>query len=186
MRAMRVGAVLVVIGAAVGLGVAPAVADDVTVIPGGPPVASSGTYEGSGQGQVGPVDFRCQAPQFITHIDTSGGFSHPSPSAGTYEFHLQICSQPSGPDTVVRKGRGTFVLDTSARDLAGTFSMEPSTGDSHVVFWDYTYDLRASGACKARFRVDGTMTRDIFSFDFEEAGTLTQIGSIVCRGLVDI
>jgi hypothetical protein len=182
MRAGRVGSTLALAVALTGfLAVGPAAATPqppIEVIPGGPAVVLSGSYEGSGT--AFPTANALSCPGGTWMQDMTGDFTHPTLGDGVYEFHLQLCLNGGV------SGKGTFTLDGSARSLSGTLVMPVAPLEPFTPFIPYTHHLKASGGCIAHFRADGVMRQlatvtDPLPWPFEEVGTLTQTGAIVCR-----
>jgi hypothetical protein len=169
-------AALVVMGPAV----ATSAQASVSVIPGGPPIATAGAYSGSGT--LTDITF-CSGgfgiPTGIAvHLNSSGSFSgHPSLGDGTYEFHVSACDnfgQQGGNN--ISSVHGTFVLDGSQRFFSGELSGSNASLFDGVL--QYTYVLKATGICRAIFRATGQGVFDGFSFD--ESGILEQLGGMVC------
>jgi hypothetical protein len=144
----------------------------VVVIPGGPPLALSGPFAGSGSNS--PGDFACQ-PGFLAGLSfSSGAFTHPTLGEGVYEFRQRFCI--SGFSLYYPPG-STFVLNGSERSLSGTLSV--ATIPPQQAF-GFAFQLTASGACKAHFRAEGVQS-NLSGVSWDESGTLAQQGSIVCR-----
>ncbi len=177
MRAARFGLWFALVAGIPALAAAaPAAADPeppVVLIPGGPPIVHPGPYEGSGV--LGPpVSVK---PGCVTGFsrDTTGDVTHPVLGAGVYEFHVQLCLHSL--DDV--SGTGTFALHWSNLSVSGKLIMPPSSTSA-----PYTYQMTATGGCKAHFRAEGTafiVSGPPPPILLDEDGTLTQFGAIVCR-----
>jgi hypothetical protein len=167
-------AALVVMGPAV----ATSAEASVSVIPGGPPIATGGAYNGTG---IETAAFCGFGGRIGFQLDSSGTFTnHPTLGNGTYEFHVGWCVS-LGPGVHLNSpGGGSFVITSTPRSFSGTVQVQSRSSDDGTL--NYSYWLTATGACKAFFEADG---QDVFETEglpapFVESGILEQFGAVVC------
>jgi hypothetical protein len=150
----------------------------VVVIPGGPPFVLSGSF--AGVVSSAPGDFQCPQPsQAPVRVDSSGSFTHPTLGEGTYEFHRRHCIPTEGTKPAALLD-GAFVLDGSNRFLSGKLWYTKFLEGVPAGF-GFEIALQAGGGCTAHFQANGEDVLNTSTGLFDESGSLTQQGSIVCR-----